>query len=227
MASVTQRRERKGKGAMKGGQVLDILRERIAAHALPPGSKLRESDLADEFGISRARVRELFGTLERGGLIERIPNRGAVVNRLDPKQAYELFDIREVLEGLCVRLATKNAPVEAWQVFIDRLGDATLARVRAGDVQPYIDGIEALRVRTIEAANHALAATLLADIHDRTRVLIRRTLILPGRAEQGLKETRLYLAAMRRGDAEEAERLKRANIRSAREWLARYQSFVF
>lgn len=226
MASVIRRRERRSKGT-KGEQALETLRERIATHALPPGSKLRESDLSDEFGISRARVRELLGTLERRGLIERIPNRGAVVNRLDPKQAYELFDIREVLEGLCVRLATKNAPPETWQVFIDRLGDATLTRVRAGDVQPYIDVIEALRARTIEAAHHALAAALLADIHDRTRVLIRRILILPGRAEQGLKETRLYLAAMRRGDAEEAERLKRANIRSAREWLARYQSFVF
>jgi DNA-binding GntR family transcriptional regulator len=220
-------RRRDRNGAVKSERILEILRERIATHALPPGSKLRENDLSGEFGISRARVRELFGTLERRGLIERIPNRGAVINRLDPQQADELFDVREVLEGLCVRLATQNAPPETWQTFLDRLDDRTLERVRAGDLKPYIDTIEALRTRTIEAAGNALAASLLADIRDRTRVLIRRILILPGRAEQGLKENRLFVAAMRRGDAEEAERLKRANIRSARAWLARYQSFVF
>jgi DNA-binding GntR family transcriptional regulator len=225
MAGNARRRDRGG--AVKGERVLDILRERIATHALPPGSKLRENDLSGEFGISRARVRELFGTLERRGLIERIPNRGAVINRLDPRQADELFDVREVLEGLCVRLATENASPATWQTFLDRLGDTTLERIRAGDLTPYIDTIEALRTRTIEVAGNALAASLLADIRDRTHVLIRRILILPGRAEQGLKENRLFVAAMRRGDAEEAERLKRANIRSARAWLTRYQSFVF
>ena len=83
--------------------VLDVLRTRIADHDLPPGTKLRESDLAGEFGVSRARIREAFGALEQRGLIERIPNRGAVVTRLDAEQIYGLYDVREVVEALCVR----------------------------------------------------------------------------------------------------------------------------
>lgn len=222
----TQRRERQ-LAARRTGQALESLRERIASHSLPPGSQLREHEICVEFAISRARVRDLLGALERHGLVERIPNRGAVVARLDPGQAFALFDVREVLEGLCVRLATEKAPPESWQEFLDRLGDETLAAIGNGDLDPYIATLESLRARTIEAADNALAAQLLADIGDRTRVLIRRTLILPGRAAQGLKENRLFVAAMRRGNADEAERLKRANIRSAREWIARYQTFVF
>ena len=52
-------------------------------------------------------------------------------------------------------------------------------------------------------------------------------LVLPGRAEQGVIENRLFLTAMRRGDAAEAERLKRANVRSARAWVERYRTFIF
>ncbi|MCE9642169.1 MAG: GntR family transcriptional regulator, partial [Betaproteobacteria bacterium] len=48
--------------------LLPALRERIARHALPPGTKLLETDLAREFGVSRAKVRDAFGVLEQRGL---------------------------------------------------------------------------------------------------------------------------------------------------------------
>jgi DNA-binding GntR family transcriptional regulator len=51
-------------------------------------------------------------------------------------------------------------------------------------------------------------------------------LILPGRASKGLSEHQAVLVAMRGGDAAEAERLKRANIRSAINDLKRYQHYV-
>ena len=43
-------------------EVVDTLRQRIARQEIPPGSKLREHDLADEFGVPRTRIREVFGT---------------------------------------------------------------------------------------------------------------------------------------------------------------------
>ena len=51
-------------------------------------------------------------------------------------------------------------------------------------------------------------------------------MILPGRARQGLEEHRAMLAAMRAGDAEKAEQLKRANIRGSRETFRKFQKFV-
>jgi len=56
--------------------------------------------------------------------------------------------------------------------------------------------------------------------------MMRRVQILPGRAARGLSEQRAFLAAMRAGNADEAERLRRENIRSAIRDLRRYQSFV-
>ena len=206
--------------------LLRILRERVARHDYPPGAKLLENDLAGEFGVSRARVREAFGALEQRGLIQRIPNRGAEVVRLDLSRMFEIYDVREMLEGLCVRLAVQNTRPASWQDLVTLFGQPMDKHVRNGEFEDYIAKLELLRRRTIEAANNRVLADMLDSINDKTREIMRRIIILPGRAAEGLKQHRAVLAAMRKGDAALAEKLRRGNIRSSREYLERYQNFI-
>src|SRR5690554_866478 len=103
-------------------EIVEILRSRIVNHDLPPGSKLREAVLTDEFNVSRPRIREAFGVLEDRGLIERIPNRGAVVTRLEADEVFALFEVREVLEALAIRLATEKSDPASWSDLIERFG---------------------------------------------------------------------------------------------------------
>jgi DNA-binding GntR family transcriptional regulator len=206
--------------------VLDVLRRRIARQEVPPGSKLREHELADEFGVPRTRIREAFGALESRGLIQRIPNRGAVVMRLELEHVFQLYDAREVLEGLCVRLATENVPPATWQDLVDHFEGPMATYVREGDFDAFIAGYENLRQRIIDAARNVVVAQMLDSIYEKTNVVIRRIIILPGRAEVGLREHQAVVAAMRRGDAAEAERLKRKNLRSAKETLMRFRNYV-
>jgi DNA-binding GntR family transcriptional regulator len=206
--------------------LLAALRGRIAQQAIPPGAKLREQDLAGEFGVPRARIREAFLALEQLGLIERIPNRGAIVTRLDIGQVNHIYDLREVLEGLCVRLATQNAPPESWQDLVELFAGPMQKHVEAGDFDAFIAGYERFRRRTIEAAANPLLAGMLDSIYEKTQVLIRRIIILPERARLGLQQHRAVLQAMRSGDAEAAERLRRENMRSAKAYLQRYEKYV-
>jgi DNA-binding GntR family transcriptional regulator len=232
---VRLREKPKARGATRGTsrrgrpsttEVLDTLRQRIARHEVPPGAKLREHELADEFGVPRTRIREVFGALESRGLIERIPNRGAVVMRLDSEHVFQLYDVREVLEGLSVRLATENVAPESWQNLVEHFRGPMAGYVRDADFDAYIAGYERLRQRVIEAARNVVVARMLDSIYEKTNVVIRRIIILPGRAEVGLREHQAMLAAMRRGDASEAERLKRQNLRSAKETLMRFRTYV-
>ena len=218
------------KQQMPGGggvpELVAALRERIASHEFLSGSRLREQELAEEFGVSRARVREAFGALEERGLIERIPNRGAVVARLDQKQIYDLFDVREMMEGLCARLATEKAPRGAWDDLARMFGKPMERHVEQGRLDAYLKTYDLLRRRMIAAADNEILRDLLDSIHDKTKVLIRRIIILPGRAKRGLAEHRALLVAMRKGNGQEAERLKRKNISSSREYLERYEDFL-
>ena len=207
-------------------QLVPLLRERIARRTLPPGARLAENDLAREFNVSRAKVRDAFGILEERGLIERIPNRGAVVARLDLSQVFEIYAVREMLEGLCVRLAVERVKPATWQDLVQLFGRPMEAIVKRGDFEHYIANLDRLRTRTVEAAGNGVLAGMLDSINDKTREIQRRIIILPGRAAEGLEQHRAVLAAMRKGDAGKAEELRRANIRSSRDYLERYKNFV-
>ena len=207
-------------------RLVPVLRERIARRTLPPGARLAENDLAREFNVSRAKVRDAFGILEERGLIERIPNRGAVVARLDLSQVFEIYAVREMLEGLCVRLAVERVKPQTWQDLVQLFGRPMEAIVKRGDFEQYIANLDRLRTRTVEAAANGVLAGMLDSINDKTREIQRRIIILPGRAAEGLEQHRAVLTAMRKGNAIKAEELRRANIRSSRDYLERFKNFV-
>ncbi len=219
-----QRRD--GSGSGDPVDIVAILQERIANQELPSGSRLREQHLCEEFGVSRARIREAFGALEERGLIERIPHRGAVVMRLGAEQAHDLFEVREMLEGLCARLATQKAPPGHWRDLAERFGAPLTAALAAGELDAYLSAVQQLQERMLVAANNPVLRDVLHTIQDKTRVLMRRLVLLPGRAEQGLQEHRAVLRAMQQGDAAAAERLKCENMRSARDHFQRYEHLV-
>lgn len=85
--------------------VLETLRRAILDGVLPPGTRLRQEDLAATFETSRIPVREALRVLEYEGLVESEPHRGFTVTSLDADQIEEIYDLRIVLESHAVRLA--------------------------------------------------------------------------------------------------------------------------
>jgi DNA-binding GntR family transcriptional regulator len=208
------------------GDVFDVLRQRIASHEIPPGARLREQPLAEEFRVPRTRVREALSALDARGLVERVPNRGAVVARLDVDQLLDIYDVREVLEGVCARLATERAPSGSWDELVTFFAAPMQRFADSDDFDGFVEGYERFRQQVIAAADNPVLSDMLDAIYEKTQVAIRRIIILPGRADVGLAEHRAVLDAMASGDANRAEQLRRQNMRSAREFLVRYQSFV-
>jgi DNA-binding GntR family transcriptional regulator len=206
--------------------VFEALRLRIASHLLPPGSKLRESQLAAEFKVSRTRIRDVLGALEQRGLIERIPNRGAIVSKLDLKEASDLYDVREYLEALCVRRATLKAPDGAWDDLIPKIEGLTGRELSDDEFDVYLAYLEELRNRMISYADNPLLGYMLDLIYDKSQVIARRVIILPGRSLIALKLHHSLLVAMRDRDPDIAEKLRRQILSSAKEMLEKYRRFV-
>jgi DNA-binding GntR family transcriptional regulator len=99
--------EQRGRGTTVG-HVVTHLKEGIFHGRYAPGQRLIEADLTRELGVSRGPLREAFRRLSAEGLIESVPNRGAVVRRLTATETQELFQIRAALETLAVQLAAAN-----------------------------------------------------------------------------------------------------------------------
>lgn len=206
--------------------MIEELRSRIADHSIPPGSRIREQDLVREFKIARLRAREVLYGLESLGLVSLSPNSGAVVKRLELDQVFEIFDVREVLDGLCVRLATKNAPSEVWVKQLERFGPDLERKIRTGDIDAFDEAVMELRRTIIQYARNDVLSGMLDSVYERTLVIMRRVLILPGRVETAIEQQRIIIGHMIAGRAEEAEEARRANLRSAISELRKYQKFV-
>lgn len=203
-----------------------ILRDRITRREILPGAKLKEIPLTEEFGVNRARIRQALGVLEQRGLVTRIPNQGAIVATFDAESLFKIYDVFELLEGLCARLAVQNSTPESWQDLVDLFSEPLASAIRSGDCEQMYVAVKTYRARTVEAADNPTLSDFLSSIWDKTEVMIRRTLILPGRAEQSFIEHKAIIAAMRAGDAEKAEQLKVDSMRAARKVLEKYKDFV-
>jgi DNA-binding GntR family transcriptional regulator len=207
-------------------EVVHRLRERIASHATPPGAHLREWDVADDFGVSRLSAREALDALVHLGFVERQPNRGIVVKQRGLAEILRLFELREVNEGLCARIAACSVPTDSWDDLVELFGAPMEAIVEKKDLHTYVGNYEQLRYRLIAAADSPPLTELLQRLYDMTDIFVRRVLLVSDRAHHGLQDHRAVLTALRRGDAAEAERLRRLTIANIRTAVERYGAFV-
>ncbi len=211
---------------VKRNKVMETLRDRIVDGYYPQGMKLVESNLVEEFGISRPLLREILADLESQGLAERKPNRGAIVRRVDLTSLLEIMDLREMLEGLAARLATRNSSPEDWGDLKRAFGEPAERMVAEQDFDSFLDLVATLRDRIVKAAQNEELSKLIYSLFAKITIVQRRVVILPGRMKQGINEHRQVIDAIMSGDEDAAEQKKRNNIRSARDYLIQYKKWV-
>ena len=206
--------------------ILHTLRERIVEGDYPQGVKLVEQDLAREFGASRPMLREILSDLESLGLVEKRRNRGTTVRRIDSQSLLEIMEIREVLEGLAARLAAENSQPDDWRDLEKEFGEPFEQIVKDMDFKSYLDLISVLRDRMVAAARSDELSKLIVSMYAKIQIVQRRIVILPGRINQAISEHRRVLAAIMEGNPDKAEKMKRLNMRNARECLEKYKTWV-
>lgn len=90
-------------------QVADALRELILALALPPGTVLQRSELAERYGVSQTPVRDALIQLGHEGLVDIFPQHATIVSRIDVAAAMRAHFLRRSLELEIVReLASRS-----------------------------------------------------------------------------------------------------------------------
>ena len=95
------------------------LRQLIVEGAIAPGAKLNERELAEQLQVSRTPLREAIKMLAAEGLVELLPNRGAVAAQLSAQDVADTFEVIAGLEEQSGALAA------------ERIADGELAEIRA------------------------------------------------------------------------------------------------
>jgi DNA-binding GntR family transcriptional regulator len=194
--------------------VLEEIRRRIVAGWWAPGERLFEDQIAADLDVSRNPVREALQALQNEGFVELEPRRGARVAVVSAERARELFEVREVLEGLAAALAAR------------RCSETTLADLRAivaEGIKTADDG-DIARLPSLNTHFHRLIATtasnvMLAEAIERLRHLIEwiYSQRIAQRAPRSWQEHREIVEAIASGDADVAERVARTHIAQARD----------
>lgn len=89
--------------------IYDQLKSRILEHKLKPGEKIVQEEVASELEVSRTPLLKVLQMLESEFLVESVPRRGYFVRRINNKEMIDVFECREVLEGLAARLVAEKA----------------------------------------------------------------------------------------------------------------------
>jgi DNA-binding GntR family transcriptional regulator len=84
--------------------IATCLEEDIVLGRRHPRERLIEQDLCDRFNTHRGDVRLALFELEKKGVVQRIPNRGAIVRDLTPLEVMEIYAVREALEVMAARI---------------------------------------------------------------------------------------------------------------------------
>ncbi len=194
------------------------LREKLKDGSLATESRIVEQDLAAEFKVSRTPIREAIRRLASEGLLVSVPNLGTFVKRFSLADVREMFEIREVLEGLAYRNAVERFDDDD-RTELKRLAEVTDAARQAGQWDQAFKTDENFHQFIIDRCGSVTLQEQLARFNFQTS-LIRADLsaVAPRVKRREITVTHSELARVS-NDPVKAENLMREHIAGLARWL--------
>jgi DNA-binding GntR family transcriptional regulator len=149
-------------------QVAMRLRQMLVEGAIAPGAKLNERELCEMLEVSRTPLREAIKMLAAEGLVELVPNRGAIALQLDEAAIRHTFEVMGGLEALSGELAAQRITDEELAE-IRALHFEMLAAYTRRDLSAYYR----LNSRIHRAINAAAKNPVLCDTYDRVNARLQ------------------------------------------------------
>lgn len=200
---------------------VERIRQKIMRGQLAPGQRLIEPDLAEQINVSRTALREAFRRLAAEGLVELALYKGATVRLLSKKDVLEAFLIRELLEGLVVRLAT---PVVAGDPGLKKrlleIREEMRRTVKAPDGgESYGQANSRFHKFLIDAAASAQLERLVAQMQLPIYRIIYARMLAETTRIRSMAEHERIIDAILDNDAHAAELAMRAHVHASAESL--------
>ena len=187
-------------------QVATRLRTMLVEGRIPPGAKLNERELSEQLKVSRTPLREAIKLLAAEGLVDLLPNRGAVAVKLTEADVMNAFEVLAGLEGMSGEFAAA------------RITDGELAEIRAQHYEMLacytrhdLSGYYRLNAAIHEGINAAAKNPLLTSTYDginaRVQSLRFRTNQNEAKWKRAVKEHETMLDALAARDGAAMRRI--------------------
>jgi DNA-binding GntR family transcriptional regulator len=192
--------------ALSEDDVLRLIEQAVMDHRLPPGTKLKEVELAQVFGVKRGAIRKVLTRLVHSRLADQQPNKGVTVAKPSVKEAHDLFSARRAIE--CSTLESLAAKITVKQIKqLRKMLDEEQSCYQEGDSQRAIAlSIEFHQVLASMADNDVMTG-FLNDIIRRTPLVILTHLGDTTQNHCRNQEHDAIVDALENGDGEKAGRI--------------------
>ncbi|MGH8017899.1 MAG: GntR family transcriptional regulator [Opitutaceae bacterium] len=194
------------------------LEEMILTGALAPGQHLVQTEIADQFGVSRLPVRDALKILEKRELAVDQPRRGMIVRPLNLREVRDLFELRRLLESHAFARSAKSLDetdlAEA---------DAIIKEQESREMDEFLVLLELdekLHIKLCSKCGNEEIKAQLARLWNRIRVLRSLERDREDWNKNSAKSHRAILAAIRARDFKKARALLEEGIDGAEEKIA-------
>lgn len=201
-----------------GARVAERIRVGILEGLYPPGTRIRQADIAERFGASRVPVREALRVLESEGLVRLVANTGAWVSTLTLEECDEIYQMREALEPL---LLTYSAPALDGDD-IERLRDLASEMAATDDIDLFLQLDREFHLGSYARAKTSQLGELVTKLWNTTQPYRRAyTRFIDDDARRIVHdEHHLIVASLAEGDSGDAARVLAGHIRRTRRRLS-------
>lgn len=202
--------------------VYEYIRSRIISNELTPGTIITEDSVCNTLNVSRTPVREAIRRLTSEGLLAITPGVGLSVPSIGLEDLIEIYDIREALESLAVRLFIgRTTPA-----IIDKLSDIMKEQekaVEAGDIHKFME-LDMVFHRQIDTvAGNKRLSSLLDSIYEQISRLAFINQDDPNILEIAIPVHQKLMECITNRDKENAVLAMQEHIRSLRKYyLTKY-----
>ncbi|MFD4606973.1 GntR family transcriptional regulator [Streptomyces sp. NPDC058440] len=190
-----------------GVRVYERLRDEIVSGSLEADATLVQEQVAERLGVSRTPVRDALNRLAHEGLVTWLPGSGYIVNALQPKDIAEVYQVRQSLETLALRLACgrhDRARLARLAAVIEEMADTDPA-----DAAAQFELNRSFHRLLIEPCDNALLLRMIDTLWDHpvNRRITRSYVHEPGSVPVMVSEHRAILEAARAADGDGLARL--------------------
>lgn len=198
-------------------QLVTRIWERILDKTGSEDEFTNEGELCQEFSISRTQLRDILKELEVLGVIERRQRKGIRIKELSLKEASEIYDVREAVEGMAARLAAINARSED----IRELESCVATHNRAvenRDVHRQVASDLAFHAKIIEMSDNKIIGKMIEQLMLMEKIFRMAGERNPNAPHIPLPETHeAIIEAIKNHDSDKCEKLVKGHIRGAKQ----------
>ncbi len=184
-------------------QMVRAIADLIVKGELKPGEKLDETSLALRFDVSRTPVREALRQLCAMGLVERPPNKSAVVTSVSDSFLTSMFEAMAELESICARLAAERMSIRE-RLDLQDVHKASNLLVKSGNTEAYAALNVEFHNKIYAGAHNAHIQGMVSQTRARLAPFRRAQFRLDGRLDQSWREHGKIVDAILCGDGHAA-----------------------